>query len=73
MRCEGWTKHGGAFTLGPVRWAQCENEAVVMLVVKQKDKINKYPGCMNCWDKCKEFAIEIISAELIEDVELVKD
>lgn len=66
MRCEGWTRKGGAFTLGPVTWSQCENEAIVMLEAEQ-EKIEKQPACMDCWKKGKEEGIKILSVEPIEE------
>lgn len=62
MRCEGWTRKGGVFTLGPVTWSQCENEAVVMLEVEQ-EKIEKQPACIDCWKKGIKEGIKILSVE----------
>lgn len=61
MRCEGWTRHGGIFSFGPVTWTQCENEAVVMLTVIQDGKEEKQPACIECWNKGIETGIEIIN------------
>ncbi len=33
VRCEGWRRYGGAFTLGSPRWEQCGNDATVMLEI----------------------------------------
>ena len=65
MRCEGWTRKGGIFTLGPVTWHQCENEATVMIKFKQGDEdITTLPGCPKCWQKCIDADnIEILSVE----------
>lgn len=65
MRCEGWTRHGGAFTLGPATWSQCENDGVVLLRVKQ-DKVETLPACTGCWGKIKEAGIKILSVDPIE-------
>jgi len=62
MRCEGWRRTGGAFTLGQVEWKQCEKEAIVMLKVKQ-GKEETLPACLECWNECKEKKIEILGAE----------
>ena len=66
MRCEGWTRRGGIFTLGRPTWSQCENEATVMLEVAQ-EKIEKQPACMDCWKKGVEKEIKILSAEPLGD------
>lgn len=62
MRCEGWKRTGGAFTFGPVSWKQCENQAVVMLKVRQ-EKEEELPACLECWHECKENKIEILAVE----------
>jgi hypothetical protein len=36
-RCEGWRRYGGAFTLGPVHWEQCEAQGIVRLKFKDAD------------------------------------
>jgi len=64
-RCEGWRRHGGAFTLGPVKWEQCPSEATVMLTVKQQGETQTMPACNTCWQECIENKIEIVSAEPI--------
>ena len=61
MQCEGWRRNGGAFTLGPITWKQCENEAIVMLTVKQ-EKVEDLPSCMECWLEAIEKNIGIIKA-----------
>lgn len=62
-RCEGWTRKGGIFSLGPVTWSQCENEATVMIEFKQGDEgVKTLPGCSECWQKCIDSdKIEILS------------
>lgn len=68
MRCEGMTRHGGAFTLGPVRWVQCENEAIVLLKIRQErngkfEEKHNMPTCLGCWLEGRETdAIEILEA-----------
>jgi hypothetical protein len=51
VRCQGWRRDGGAFTFGPVRWAQCREEAVVELEVRNygQAKFKKLPACLTCW------------------------
>jgi hypothetical protein len=54
MKCEGWHRHGGAFTLGPVTWRQCKNEATVLLTVKQDGKTRTWPACNTCWENARD-------------------
>ena len=62
-RCEGWRRHGGVWTFGPVKWEQCTNEAEVMLTVKQEGKKETLPACKTCWQEAIDNeGIEIISA-----------
>lgn len=61
MRCEGMRRRGNAFTLGPVRWRQCENDAVVILKVRQ-EVIAEFPACLVCWNEAVERQMEIHSA-----------
>lgn len=65
MRCEGWRRHGGMFTLGPVTWSQCKNEAVVVIDLEQDGKREKLPGCMECWREAIDSGIKILSVEPI--------
>lgn len=60
-RCQGWRRHGGAFTLGPVTWHQCTNEGITMLTVLQEGEEQTLPACQTCWQEalCNE-AIMII-------------
>ncbi len=62
MKCEGWRRNGAAFTLGPVTWKQCENEAVVILEVVQDGKVESLPGCAICWQECIDSGIQINSS-----------
>lgn len=54
MRCEGYRRNGGAFSLGPVTWLQCENEATVTLKIVQDEKTEEFPACKTCWNECIE-------------------
>ena len=65
MRCEGWTLPGSFMTLSPRTWRQCENEAIVILEVKQ-EKIEKQPACMGCWKKGIKKGIEVLSVEPVD-------
>lgn len=53
-QCEGWRRYGGVFTLGPVRWEQCKNTAVVILTVTQDGETKDFPACGKCWNECLE-------------------
>jgi hypothetical protein len=61
MRCEGWRRKGGAFTLGPTKWSQCENQSVVMLRVKQETE-EELSACMECWKEAIERGINIFDS-----------
>lgn len=69
MRCEGWRRNGGAFTLGPIRWSQCKNEATVMIEVVQDGKTECQPGCNTCWQECIDRGIQINSVVPISALE----
>lgn len=70
-RCEGWTRTGGVFSLGPPTWSQCPNDAVVLLEVEQNDggkvSTTKQPACMNCWKEAQSWPIKILSATPISE------
>lgn len=66
MKCEGWTRKGGAFTLGLPVWSQCESEAIVMIELEQEE-IEILPGCTICWEKAIERGIKIISVTPIKE------
>ena len=68
MRCEGWRRRGGVFTLGPVKWSQCENQAVVMLRVKQETE-QKLPACMECWREAVEHEMDILDSHPLTEEE----
>ena len=61
IRCEGWRRTGGAFSFGPVKWSQCENNAIVMLEVRQKE-VKEFPACIECWNEAIGRGIEIMEA-----------
>lgn len=67
MRCEGWRRNGGAFTFGPVKWSQCENNATVILEVVQEE-VEQLPACMVCWQEAIEKGIKINHAKPIQPV-----
>lgn len=55
MRCKGYVRTGGAFTLGPVKWEQCNHDAVVILTINYGDGPHeKYPACAGCWDNVRK-------------------
>ncbi len=64
MRCEGWRRYGGAFTFGPVKWAQCDNNAIVVLRVEQ-EKIEELPACAECWQEALDNKMEILEVKPI--------
>ncbi len=66
MRCKGWRRNGGAFTLGPVNWERCPNDAIAMLTIKQ-EKVEELPACKTCWLEAKEAGLTILSAAPIKD------
>lgn len=55
-QCDAWRRRGGAFTLGPVQWEQCKNDAVVLLTVRNPDGsvVTDSPACMECWKEGQE-------------------
>lgn len=66
-RCEGWRRHGGAFTLGPVTWTQCKNQGIVTLKFQDADsgKVKTLPACRECWTECLATGVKIIEARPI--------
>lgn len=63
-QCEGWRRHGGAFTLGPVTWKQCTNPATVLLTVEQEQQRQTLPACPICWKEAAENKdIKVIEAK----------
>jgi len=75
MRCEGWTRNGGAFSFGPVTWSQCDKNAEVMLKGTQSacdgtGDIEDFemPACKSCWQIAIDTDhIEIVSAVPIKE------
>ena len=65
-RCEGWRRHGGVFTLGPVVWEQCKNDATVMIKVEQDGKVETLPACPICWNEAIDTGIKILDVVPIE-------
>lgn len=63
VRCEGWRRRGGAFTLGPVTWKQCEAQGIVTLKFKDdRGKVKTLPACKECWAECLATGVTIIEA-----------
>lgn len=66
VQCEGWRRHGGAFTLGPIQWKQCPSRALVVLKVIQDDGETDQPSCLSCWNEALTHRIEILEATPID-------
>ena len=49
VRCEGYRRFGGAFSLGPVTWQQCSERAIAVLTIEQDGKVQDVPACSKCW------------------------
>lgn len=64
VRCEGWRKRGSVFSFGIPEWIQCENEAIVMLEVKQEE-IETLPACKICWQEAIDRKMKILSVKPI--------
>lgn len=64
-RCEGRRRYGGAFTLGPVRWEQCKEDATVTLKCEDCGTVDTLPFCQVCWDEGLRCGIKIIEAKPI--------
>jgi len=68
IRCEGWRRHGGAFSFGPPKWEQCENDATVTIELKHEGKIFTVPGCNICWQECIDNkTMDVISIKPLAD------
>ena len=65
IRCEGWRRYGGAFSLGPMQWEQCPGAAVVMLTVKQEGYIKAWPACLECWAEAIDSGLKVRDVRLI--------
>lgn len=53
IRCEGYHRRGGAFTIGVPQWEQCKEMAIVQLVVNQEGKESTLPACEHCWKEAR--------------------
>ncbi|KKK76129.1 hypothetical protein LCGC14_2866780 [marine sediment metagenome] len=68
IRCEGQTKIGAFQMGGYAGWRQCENDAVIILKVRQdKGKITDQPSCDVCWKRAKKYT----NVEIVENVEVL--
>ena len=67
MRCEGYRRRGGAFTLGPVSWSQCIESGVVMLTVEQDGETQTLPACNRCWKEVIENNVPVLKIEPIPE------
>lgn len=65
MRCEGYRRYGGAFSLGPVTWEQCKEEAAVIMKCEQEKKVSTFPACFTCWEEAIKTGIKIINVKTI--------
>lgn len=65
LRCEGWRRHGGAFTLGPVKWVQCEAAPIVMLKFEEDHNCKTLPACNTCWKECIAAGVKILEVKPI--------
>jgi hypothetical protein len=51
-RCEGWRRHGSAFTIGGTpRWVQCDADATVLVTMRRDGQAatQEIPACDECW------------------------
>ena len=62
VRCEGWTRKGGAFSLGPVVWSQCENVATRLHCINQGDGEEIMPSCEECTVEAIDNGIKILES-----------
>jgi len=67
MRCEGFRRYGGAFTLGPIEWEQCEENAIVYITTRINNKKQIIPSCKKCWEESIENGIKIIEVKPVEE------
>jgi hypothetical protein len=66
QQCEGWTRHGGAFTIGPPRWERCRNESTWLLTATQNGETRHFPVCDECREEAKLRGITIVSEARLE-------
>jgi len=62
-QCEGFRRYGGAFTLGPVKWEQCKEEAEFTITVEQDGKPQTLPCCKTCWQEAITAGIRVLKIE----------
>ena len=65
MRCEGWRRYGGAFSIGLPEWRQCDNDGIALIKTTNNDK--PLPCCNICWNEIKKNEIIIESVEPIPE------
>lgn len=59
IRCEGSYTVGNAFSLGPVAWKQCPNDAYHMIEIKYHgEEKQTLPACRTCFTKCIQDKLE---------------
>lgn len=51
-RCEGWERHGGMMTLGPVVWTRCTAKPTHVVVFRRKAE-DDCSACAGCLQKLK--------------------
>jgi hypothetical protein len=61
IACEGYRRYGGAFTLGPVRWEQCDSPAEVSITVQQGSVTKTFPCCTVCWQEAINNTMTILN------------
>jgi hypothetical protein len=49
LKCKGFRRYGGVFSLGPVKWEQCKATPTVMIKVKNVKETQ--PACNHCWQE----------------------
>ena len=70
-QCEGYRRTGGAFSFGPVKWAQCKEHAVFMLEFIQEKKEERMPACMTCLNEALHTnSIKITKIGLLPQTEI---
>jgi hypothetical protein len=69
MRCEGYRKYGSFMTLGPRKWKQCENEAIVMIRFEDRKEEQTLPACAACWQDCIDTKLHILEVTPIKKEE----
>ena len=66
-KCEGYRRHGGAFTLGPVTWTQCKENGIVLLTFKGiEGEVQTLPACNQCWNEFLESGGKVIKVKPIK-------